>query len=266
MWWKKNEKEGKYIFSISTGRSGSQYLAELLATAKDTVSFHEPEPKMHDIHLRMVEERGLEATYRERLIKIDAIKKAVRKSGASIYAETNHMFIKTFFDVVIKELNDVQVVFLRRNLVEILKSFYQLRYFTEENQAWKRWMTFPMSQNSAIKFVGNPTDEIDLSIGYIIDMYARAERFQAQHPEINVISFDISDFKNEASVLALFRALNLDPTDKTKAMVGTTVNARAERKQKYNVVADPIYLTTRVKGYLQILSAAGVSAPKSIIF
>lgn len=266
MWWTKKPNFNKYIFSISTGRSGSQYLAELLSTAKDTVSFHEPEPKMHDMHLRMVEEKGLEATYRDRLIKVDAVKKAVRKSGAAVYAESNHMFIKTFYDVVVKELNDVQVVFLRRNLVDILKSFYQLRYFTEENQAWKRWMTFPTSQNAAIRFVGNPTDEIDLSIGYIIDMYARAGRFHAQYPDINVISFDISQFKNEEVVLDLFRRLGVEPTDKTKEMVGATSNARAEKKQKYNVVADPTYLTDRVKGYMEKLSQEKVRVPESIIF
>jgi hypothetical protein len=43
----------RYIFSINTGRAGSQYLSDLLGMAKNVVSFHEPQPQMIDRYLNL---------------------------------------------------------------------------------------------------------------------------------------------------------------------------------------------------------------------
>src|SRR5688500_15217716 len=89
----------RLIFCISSGRSGSDYLRRLLSTAPNVSAFHEPQPDMSGEYLAMVMEQSLEKTKERRILKADALKQDLAGMPArQIYAETNHMFIKTFHD------------------------------------------------------------------------------------------------------------------------------------------------------------------------
>jgi len=94
----------QYIFSINTGRAGSKYLAKFLSTAKSVTADNEPEPKMIGDILKLVEHNSYKESYKDRIYKVDAIKRVILDSPCSTYVETSHMLIKTFFDVVINEL------------------------------------------------------------------------------------------------------------------------------------------------------------------
>ena len=84
----------KYIFSISTGRSGSKYLAQLLSEIEGAVSFHEPNPKMNG--KPMYEYLKGNSSYLKSNVKekLKTIKSA--KGNSPVYIETNHTFIKGF--------------------------------------------------------------------------------------------------------------------------------------------------------------------------
>ena len=62
-------KHHRLIFCINPGRSGSKYLAELLGTAVEVDSYHEPEPKMIGDYLRMVTDHPYGETLSRRSIK-----------------------------------------------------------------------------------------------------------------------------------------------------------------------------------------------------
>ena len=66
----------RLIFSINSGRSGSQYLAKLLDSAKEVTAFHEAEPKMIGKYLRLIEKK----TYKES-IKNDSSKGSLLKKS-----------------------------------------------------------------------------------------------------------------------------------------------------------------------------------------
>src|SRR4051794_15459968 len=93
----------KLIFCINSGRSGSKYLAQLLGTARNVKAHHEAEPKMNGEFIDMINTQPLEATREKRRVKVNAIVDLLRASGRKdVYAETNHTFIKTFYDVVLE--------------------------------------------------------------------------------------------------------------------------------------------------------------------
>ena len=58
------------IFSINSGRAGSNYLAKLLGTAREVISFHEAEPNMAGKYLHKLHGCSYEETFDERKIKI----------------------------------------------------------------------------------------------------------------------------------------------------------------------------------------------------
>ena len=261
-------QEKQYIFSINPGRSGSKYLSSILATAKGVLAAHEPEPKMIGDILRLVEEKNYAESYDERIYKAKTVNKLLLNSSCFTYVETNHMFIKTFFDVVINELQNTKVIFLKRNIVDTLHSFYQLGYFSERNKAWKDWMISPYAVTSAIPCMldENEKDEIGLSMAYIIDIYARGYRFINEHPDISVFHITLDDLNNEEKVLELFKELNVVPTEDTLLQIGKKTNSRAHKKKKFGgKEISKEYLKRRCLSYIEKLNSNGYNIKEMII-
>ena len=127
----------RLIFAISSGRAGSGFLARLLASSPDVKAQHEPAPRMCGAYLKMAMRADLKASYEMRKVKVMAINlKLLFFSEHIAYAETNHMFIKTFFDVVMDYYRNVDVIVLRRPMHKVLKSFVELGYFSDKNSHW----------------------------------------------------------------------------------------------------------------------------------
>jgi hypothetical protein len=84
------------IFCITTGRSGSGYLHKILNMGENVKSYHEPYPTPI----------------------LDILK------DGHIYAETNHAFIKTFYDIVTDQLMDMNcrldIIILRRYIPDFI--------------------------------------------------------------------------------------------------------------------------------------------------
>jgi len=60
------------------------------------------------------------------------------------------MFIKTYFDVIMNDFLNVDVIILRRDIASVLKSFIELGYFSKSNKMWPKWMHYPDAVTSAI--------------------------------------------------------------------------------------------------------------------
>ena len=254
----------QYIFCINTGRAGSEYLAHLFDSAKGVAAFHEPRPYMTGDVLKWVTEDSYENTYSKRIYKADAIKKALKEEGKKIYAETNHMFIKTFFDIAVNELNNVKIVHLKRNVLDVLISFCELGYFSERNTAWKDWMVSPYARTAAVPCLipEEKQDHIGLIIAYLIDIYARAERFKKDYPDVPVYEVHLSQLNDINEVDKMFDWLGTSMTDKTKELIGKKQNDRALRKKELGGYSqNKEYLRQRLIQYVNLLQEKGVNLP-----
>jgi len=84
----------RYIFSINTGRSGSDYLHRIFTHVRDARSFHQPAP-IGNGHAMRRYAAGDDGPMRAiASAKSAAIRDALR--GADVYCESNHCFIKGF--------------------------------------------------------------------------------------------------------------------------------------------------------------------------
>ena len=112
------------IFCLNPGRSGSKFLAELFNTGEKIKAYHEPKPKMNGVYLDYINNMKLDESYDKRKIKVQALKRKLSFwNKDTIYCETTHMFIKTFYDVILDEFENVKVIRLKRDFFSILKSF-----------------------------------------------------------------------------------------------------------------------------------------------
>jgi len=258
----------RLIFSINSGRSGSQYLAELLGTAKEVISYHEPQPPMTGDFLSLINNNNYSNSVRIRKIKSHIIKNNIRKfSEGKIYCETNHMFIKTFFDIVCKDFKKIDVIILRRYLPSVLKSFIELGYFSDKNPNWPLWMSSPNAVTAAISCLDQDEnmDQCDRCIAYLIDIEARALRFQKEYPCIPTHEIRLESLNNYKNIQELFKKLRITPTKKTETMYTEKINQRSGSKSKYQEVPISLaYCEERINKYIDSATDKGISIPSSL--
>ncbi len=255
----------KYVFSINSGRSGSEYLAHILNTGRGVQSFHEPVPQMIGDYLRMTETIPMQHSYNQRRIKTDAILKSCKDQKCRLYIETNHMFIKTFYDVVCNELPDVKVIHIRRPLAETLKSFTSLGYFSDKNSFWPLWMSSPFSVNAAMKYNKENWDWIDLCIGYLIDIEARAVRFREEYPKIPVFTTTLMELNSKEHVKQLVDFIEHPYPTSVLTKVGTKVNERSARKEHFKINTEELNINVRVQDFIQRLKNDGIQVPMGLL-
>ena len=264
-----DSSEFNYVFCINAGRSGSNYLAELLDSASNATAYHEPEPKMIKQHLTSVTKSQYSASYKKRKVKIRGIQGLCHNlpKGHS-YIETNHMFIKTFYDVVMNELPNVRVIRLQRELSLVLKSFVELNYFTQNNKFWPYWMISPAAVTGAVEcpMPYEKMDQIDRTIAYLIDIQGRAERFKNEYPEALILDIKLEALNEPAEVKGLFDWLDLRATEGSLNFAEKRINSRQRIKKKHNNPVCLEYCKERVGQYLSRLEQRQITYPKSLYF
>ena len=266
------ETASQYFFCINSGRSGSKYLTTLFAASPEAVAYHEAPPQMNGDLLRLAENEPYEATYAARRVKAAAVRGLLANaSERHTYAETNHMFIKTFFDVAMGELGQqagerVGVVLLRRELAAVVKSFAELGIFTERNTVWPDWMTSPYASTRAIEPAApeGTLDALELTVAYLVDIEARAQRFLRTYPDADVFETRVEAFADPAEIERLYAWAGLTLTDGALALRGQTVNERTARKAMIGATVNAGECQDAVGRYLQRCADAGIVVPKTL--
>ncbi|GFE71052.1 hypothetical protein [Chroococcus sp. FPU101] len=253
------------IFCINSGRAGSNYLAELLGTTEEIISYHEPDPAMNGSYLSLINQYDYNYSFKKRRIKSQSIKNILLKLPKDkIYCETNHMFIKTFFDVVIHDFKNIEVIILRRRLASVLKSFIELGYFSSKNPNWSGWMSSPNAVTSAISCIASDQnlDQYDLCIAYLIDIEARAIRFQKTYSWLKIHEVRLESLIEFSNIQELCKQLKVTPTEKTENMYKVKINQRSSAKLKYGTQQVGIdYCQQRIKQYIDKATQKGIVIP-----
>ncbi len=253
----------RLIFCASSGRTGTHYLAQLLGTADHVHAVHESPPYMIGHHLQAVLDRPLHTTYDERRIKAVVLRATLAGLPPHyVLAETNHMFIKTFHDVVLNEFDPqgISVLVLRRSLDQVLKSLMDLGYFTADNSHWASWMHLPHGANVLARPPEpiEQLDDIDRAIGYLFDIEARLQRFVTDHPGLDVVEVSLGDISTPEGGRELLTKLRLRATERTAAIAGSATNVRANAKQRAFDLAE---CRSRIFDYHARAQRAGLWVP-----
>lgn len=255
------------IFSVNSGRVGSKYLAKLIDTSGEAHGLHEADPVMHGPFLRMVEAAPESESFDRRLIKARAIEEWMRQHATKpIYCETNHLFIVTFHDVAVASFPRLKVIFLRRALPVVVKSFIELG-FPDRNWQWRDWHISASAATAAAPPIGpeSELDPVDQAIAHLIDIEARGARFRAAQPEIPVVDVRIEDLATPAGVDQLFARLGLSATDATaKVMARRRVNSMDRVKERLGISISVDECRRRIDRYLARAARLGIEVPAGL--
>lgn len=83
----------RLIFTVTAGRTGSQFVAALIDTLDGVIGAHEPEPNLG----RYVRTAQVQPEVICAFLSRDKLP-AIRRTGAGVYAETSNMFAKGFLE------------------------------------------------------------------------------------------------------------------------------------------------------------------------
>jgi hypothetical protein len=260
-------RDAAVIFCVNSGRVGSKHLAKLIDTSREAHGLHEADPAMNGPFLRMVEVAHESESFDQRLIKVRAIDDWMRRHPKKpVYCETNHLFIITFHDVAAANFPRMKVIFLRRALPLVVKSFIELGY-PDRNLKWRDWHISPSAATAAIPPLA-PDDELDpfdRVIAHLIDVEARGERFRASHPEIPTFDVRIDELGAQEGVDRLFTGLGLSSTAETAQAIGTRgINTKAKWKSRLGVSVSVDECRRRIDRYLVRAAHLGIEVPAGL--
>ncbi|UZR92538.1 hypothetical protein [Chondrinema litorale] len=217
-----NNNKIKYIFCITTGRSGSNYLNNIFSISKNAESFHEPHPIMCGYVMReylneRITDEGFNQQLHEKVKKINLI-----TAKDKIYIETNHIFIKSFGWKIMDFLDEsnVAVIILRRDKEKVVDSYEKLKC-TPLTEYGKEWMFTPadnliIKKPSKFKYQVNRSKSImsfflkkllksyqpkDYLGRYLVDWYydecyRQAELFKNKYKNISYLDININELND----------------------------------------------------------------------
>lgn len=228
----------RLIFSTNSGRSGSEFLSRLLDAAPHIAAGHERSPQMTGPWLRDLSYQGFDETLESRRWKAEAIRADLERLPPwTIYADTSHMFVKTFADVVFDEFehHTISIVDLHRDPIAVARSFFALDYFGPVNVAWKDWMFPPTAPFAPFRLRADQIrTQFDLIFGYLVGIATRTRHLRALTPQANWVDAELTDLTTSQGARHLFEQLDVEPPTDLEPIVRDAVNTRAAPKDQFD--------------------------------
>jgi len=136
------DKKIQYIFCVSTGRSGSNYLKKIFDHVSGCQAFHEPDPTGNGQVMHRYSRGDLESMRKFTQKKAEVIRGL--KGTHEVYAETNHCFIKGFgwFIPLFIPEEEIGVIILNREKSKIVESHVRIGA-TPLNRLGRDWISTP---------------------------------------------------------------------------------------------------------------------------
>jgi hypothetical protein len=221
-----------YLFVATTGRSGTASLEKILSQIDGCIALHEGYPMMNGYVMQELNNNRPTAA-RNTYNFIRAIN--IRRSGIGYkyYAETNHMFIKSFNEFAIKDLaNKLKVIHLVRDPIQVAKSITLLEHYpgTEMGNNWYLDYRAPGNHIQISDLLDNdPKFSLPFykSLWYWYEIESRVESMRERHKELPIYELTTENLNNAEALCKLLSDMNLD-YDRKKIL--TVAKTRENRK------------------------------------
>jgi hypothetical protein len=226
----------RFIFTATTGRSGTLTLSELFSTIPECAAFHEPYPIMNAEVLRAAsygDQAHVDRVY-NRVKSINILRAAL---GRRYYLEANHLLVKTFLGQAYREFGRrMAVIHLVRAPVEVAMSIYCLQHLpgTEMGDTW--WLDYRAPSN-IIQMVpeleegGEFRNPFFRGLWYWYELELRFAAWRVRLPELKVVRFETPWFNEAERTFRLLDELEIAyDRDKIAGFVGRKVHTRFEHK------------------------------------
>lgn len=216
---------------VTTGRSGTKLLANLLTLGDDVCALHEPEPAFHHV-LEEVKRDPAAALKFVREVKLPAIQARPEK----YYAETSHLFGKGFFEVFLELELPFKIIILNRNPRDVARSLWRVGTVPGRTQRGRTFLLEPLQQNVLKLRNWDRMTDYELCYWYCLEMERRKTLYAAECTKrgIAVVETSIESLKQYSAFLECMRACGLTVSAKdARARHAEIVAKKANRKKGF---------------------------------
>lgn len=195
----------RLVFCLSPGRSGTQWLSEVLRAVPGCASYHEPDPNFADV-MRAAQQKpelALQFWLDDKLPAISAQK-------CEIYAETSHLVNKGFLEPLIEMGLVPDVVCIERDPTAVALSYWRRRAIPGRTDAGKRYLIQPDDRGNCMPLDDwQELSDYQLCLWYALEQQLRNERLVHRVTQaggrVAVMAFEdlVGDWDGFAIVCAL---------------------------------------------------------------
>ncbi|HLK88272.1 MAG TPA: hypothetical protein VKZ18_00180 [Polyangia bacterium] len=226
----------RFIFTATTGRSGTLTLSELFANVPECAAVHEPYPIMNEEVLRAAS-YGNEAEVDRVYSRIKSINILRTAAGHRYYLEANHLLVKTFLGQAYQEFGRrMAVIHLVRGAIEVAMSIYCLQHLpgTPYGNAW--WLDYRAPTNiiqiaDELEGTGELSHTFYRGLWYWYELELRFAAWRARLPALEVVRFETSWFNDAQKTFRLLDELEIAyDRDKVSTFVGRKEHTKFAQK------------------------------------
>jgi hypothetical protein len=224
----------RFIFTATTGRSGTLTLTRIFAGIPGCRALHEPYPVMNDAVLRAASYGDSAAL--DRFYRVKSINILRAAAGCRYYVEANHLFIKSFVAHAAREFsNRLAVIHLVRPALEVATSIYRLHRQpgTESGNRW--WLDYRAPLNRIR--IADALEDGEFShpfykgLWYWFEIETRVREWQQRLPGVPFVRFETDWFNDPHRLLTLVTDLGIVADRRQiESLVGVKEHTREHMK------------------------------------
>jgi len=222
------------ILTVTTGRSGTGYLTELLSALPSVACFHEPVPLFSDVMREAQRDPSVATAF-----WVERRLPAVRREASKVYIETSHIVCKGFLEPLI-ELGIVpDLILLSRPHREVAKSLLHLGTIPGRTEKGRRYYLCP-EDPGVIPLPGwESLHDYQLCYWYCLEIERRRHHYRMLMSDLgaNVVDVSLEELRTFRGVTALLKSLDLPRFNlvfwsRFLLRGGKKVNRKSDRKIK----------------------------------
>ena len=222
----------RHLFTITTGRSGTEWLARVLGLFSDVRAEHEPKPRFSSCFRAVVAAPQVAREFweKEKLPRLARVTKP-------IYAETSHLACKGFLECLPALGVVPELVHLRRDPRAVARSLWSLESIPGRSLRGVRYYLSPWDPNHLPVEPSRAErwSDYQLCYWYCLEIDARArhlERVLAPHGT-RVHRVELAELQTPAGIAALGEKLALGPLSTLGKLKLAALAARPVNEKKH---------------------------------
>lgn len=236
----------RIIFTLTTGRSGTALLTELLRPLPQVHAEHEPKPLFSDafVYLKTRHNFNVKEFCK---IKLAAIDQLLEQNDKTIYIETCHTFGKGFMEPMLELNPDIEIIILHRDPIQVALSMYRLDDIPGKSKTGLHWYLSPgdhISVTTLDKYFPSPHmvskniyyyTDFQLCYWYTQEMLCRMN-CAIQHHQIKCM-INFGELLSYPKFINILERLNINQIPKDyikqfKSITSIKINEKLYRKHK----------------------------------
>ena len=199
-------REKRLIFTVTPGRSGTDYLHFLLKLVDGVDVLHEPEPGFQRVMRRVMEDPDV-----ARRFWLEQKLPAIAAEPNETYIETSHVFGQGFVESLLALDVVPDLIILSRPHRDVAKSFYDLDSIPGKTELGLTWMLMPGDPDTLTLNGSGELHDYQLCYWFCLEMERRQQRYAQLMGDLGakIVHVTLAELPTSAGLSRIIEELDL---------------------------------------------------------